>query len=101
MANLLNIDRAAEGYLLSRVALCSHAMLLVPQITRCDGWVMADLLTDKSALFSFSPTFAQEKLTEESVQWFLDAIARVAAGILLAAQTGKEPFQDCKNASFC
>ena len=88
VANLLNIDRAAEGYLLSRVALCSNAMLLVPQITCCDGGVMTDLLANQSALLSFFSTFAQEKLTEESVQWFLDAIARVAAGILLPAQAG-------------
>ena len=63
-------------------------MLLVPQITRGDRWVMADLLANQSALLPFSPTFTQEKLAEESVQRFFDAIARVAAGILLPAQAG-------------
>lgn len=96
MSDLLNIDRTRERDLLPRETLRAHPVLRIPQVTRRDRRVMADLLADNPRLVPFITDLAHEEFAQESVQRLLDAVLGVAAGVLLAAQRRQEPLQDCQ-----
>lgn len=63
---------------------------------------LPDLLTDQPcrALDALGPVPAgEEELSEEGIEWFLDAVFLVAAGVLLLLEGGEEPFQDQQGAT--
>ena len=107
MPDLLDIDVAVESDLLARVALGADAVALVPVVACCDWGVVADLLADEVALVVASNPLliagaagAEKQLAEKGVKGFLNAVGGLTPGVLLPAEGGEEPFQDCEEAEF-
>lgn len=93
VADLADVDGAAERGFLRVVAGEVHAVRGVADVVGCDRRVMRDLLADEGGCAALVFPFAEEELAEERVQGLLLAAEFfVTTGVLLF-EGAEEPFE--------
>lgn len=102
MADLLDVDVAVEAHLNTSVAVCPHAVFLVRDVHRRDGWMVANLLRHQPrgpSRLLVGP-FREEQLAEKGVKRLLDArVDTTAANVQLAPEARQDMLEHEKTAA--